>query len=99
MISLGHFRVKYPAAVKGVLEADQHQKILIRFVLQDEGSKNPTNVHQTFLKLTHKESAREIIFNVEKDSNGGFKFDLVGSSHHHHHYDLCPNFFDLKGRG
>lgn len=61
--------------------ADQHQRVLLRFIVRDLASGRSTEVHQAFVKITHIESKREIIFVAETDSNDVYKFDMVSSLH------------------
>lgn len=57
--------------------ADQHQRVMLRFVVRDTASGRPTEVHQAFVKITHIDSNREIIFVAETDANDIYKFDIV----------------------
>ena len=70
------FRLTYPSKLDKVIEADQHQKVLLKFVVRDTVSGKLTKVHQAFVKVTHLSSRREIIFVAEADSNNVYKFDL-----------------------
>ena len=57
--------------------ADQHQRVLLRFLVRDTASGRPTEVHQAFVKITHADTNREIIYVAEADSNDVYKFDMV----------------------
>ncbi|KAG7175641.1 Dolichyl-diphosphooligosaccharide--protein glycosyltransferase subunit 2-like [Homarus americanus] len=69
-------QVRYPNTLSAVLVADQHQRVMLRFVVRDTASGRPTEVHQAFVKITHIDSKREIIFVAETDSNDIYKFDI-----------------------
>ncbi|XP_042210063.1 dolichyl-diphosphooligosaccharide--protein glycosyltransferase subunit 2-like isoform X2 [Homarus americanus] len=69
-------KVRYPNTLSAVLVADQHQRVMLRFVVRDTASGRPTEVHQAFVKITHIDSKREIIFVAETDSNDIYKFDI-----------------------
>ena len=69
-------KVSYPQKLDGVLEADSHQKLLVKFQLRDTLSKELVTVHQAFIRLTHRESQQEIFFVAEPDVNDAYKFDL-----------------------
>ncbi|XP_060564168.1 dolichyl-diphosphooligosaccharide--protein glycosyltransferase subunit 2-like [Ruditapes philippinarum] len=74
-------RIQYPEKVKTTLEADFHQKLIMKFTLKDKSSGKAFAAHQTFVKLTNLESKQEIIFVAEADSSNVNKFDLnVGGS-------------------
>ena len=68
-------RIQFPGALKSELEADFHQKIIMKFTLK-ELSGAPTTVHQAFIRLTHKASGREIFFVAQAEDNV-YKFSLV----------------------
>lgn len=63
--------------MKTTLEADFHQKLIMKFTLKDKSSGKSFAAHQTFVKLTNVDSKQEIIFVAEADSNNVNKFDLV----------------------
>nr|CAG4649276.1 EOG090X04WQ [Scapholeberis mucronata] len=69
-------KINFPQKLDGVLEADSHQKLLLKFVLRDTLSKDLVTVHQAFVRLTHRESHQEIFFVAEPDVNDAYKFDL-----------------------
>lgn len=72
--------MKYPETLSEMLVADQHQRVILKFVVRDTSSGRPTEVHQAFVKITHMDSKREIIFVAETDSNDVYKFDMVNCS-------------------
>lgn len=69
-------RVNYPKKHDGVLEADSHQKLILKFVLREPQSKEVITVHQAFVRLSHRETQQEIFFVAEPDVNDVYKFDL-----------------------
>ncbi|XP_068247232.1 dolichyl-diphosphooligosaccharide--protein glycosyltransferase subunit 2 isoform X1 [Palaemon carinicauda] len=69
-------KLQYPTTLSEAIVADQHQRVLLRFLVRDTASGRPTEVHQAFVKITHKVSKREIIFVAETDSNDVYKFDM-----------------------
>ncbi|XP_042864333.1 dolichyl-diphosphooligosaccharide--protein glycosyltransferase subunit 2-like isoform X1 [Penaeus japonicus] len=69
-------KLTYPKSLPTELMADQHQRVLLRFIVRDLASGRSTEVHQAFVKITHIESKREIIFVAETDSNDVYKFDM-----------------------
>ena len=69
-------RVAFPAKFDGVIEADSHQKLILKFLIRDAGSKELITVHQSFIRLTHVDSHQEIFFVAEPDVNDVYKFDL-----------------------
>lgn len=83
-------RVTYPNTLSEVLVADQHQRVMLRFVVRDTASGRPTEVHQAFVKITHVDSKREIIFVADTDANDVYKFDIV--SHSTKLFDSCSHY-------
>ena len=73
-------RVVYPAKYDGPLEADSHQKLILKFQLREQGSAGTkeqlVTVHQAFVRLTHHDTQQEIFFVAEPDVNDVYKFDL-----------------------
>lgn len=61
------------------MEADRHQKVLMRFIVRDTATGAATRVHQAFVRITHTTTNREIIFVAEPDAGDLYKFDMVGS--------------------
>ena len=70
-------KVQHPQKAATPLEADAHQRVLMRFSLRDRSQDALMVAHQTFIRLTHKDSGREIIFVAEADGAKQYKFDLV----------------------
>jgi oligosaccharyltransferase complex subunit delta (ribophorin II) len=58
------------------LEADWHQRLVMKFTLRDKSTKEPITVHQAFVKLISA-SNKEVIFVAEPDTGKSYKFDLV----------------------
>ncbi|PVD32395.1 hypothetical protein C0Q70_07829 [Pomacea canaliculata] len=74
-------KLVHPNKAQVPLEADYHQKILMRFVLKDKLSNQLMAAHQTFVRLTNVKTKQEIIFVSEADAALLNKFDLdVGAS-------------------
>lgn len=71
------FRLSYPNKLDTVIEADYHQKLLMKFTLRDKSSGKIVVVHQAFIRLTNVETGQEIIFVAEPDSSKSYKFDMV----------------------
>ena len=61
-----------------VLEADVHQKLVLKFTILDKQAKKPMRCHQAFVRLEHKETGKELIFLAETDSTLVYKLDMVG---------------------
>lgn len=75
-----NFRVTFPEKLKTPVDADSQQKLVIRFLLKDVGTKKAIRVHQAFVRLssaTNEKSGQEIIFVAEPDSSNVYKFDMV----------------------
>jgi len=74
-------KVVYPNKAASSLEADSHQKVLMKFQLKDQSSGQLMTAHQTFVRLTNLATKQEIIFVAEADASLTNKFDLdVGAS-------------------
>ncbi|CAG5124850.1 unnamed protein product [Candidula unifasciata] len=74
-------RLVYPNKATNVLEADHHQKIVMKFQLKDKTTGQLLTAHQTFIRLTNLNTKEEIIFITEADTTLTNKFDLdVGAS-------------------
>nr|CAG4641640.1 EOG090X04WQ [Eurycercus lamellatus] len=69
-------KINFPQKNDGILEADSHQKLILKFLLREPHSKDLVTVHQAFIRLTHRESQQEIFFVAEPDVNDAYKFDL-----------------------
>jgi len=74
-------KVVHPNKAATGLEADYHQKVLMKFQLKDQSSGQLMTAHQTFVRLTNLATKQEIIFVAEADASLTNKFDLdVGAS-------------------
>lgn len=69
-------KITYPKTLDGSVDADVHQKLLLKFLLRDSLSGESVAVHQAFVRLTHVESQQEIFFVAEHDASSVYKFDL-----------------------
>ncbi|KAL9963017.1 hypothetical protein ACROYT_G032178 [Oculina patagonica] len=73
--------VKYPTAIPSVIEADYHQKVVMKFSLKSESSGELFTPHQAFVRLTNQKTKQEIFFVAEPEPSKVFKFDLdVGAT-------------------
>ncbi|CAH3149415.1 unnamed protein product, partial [Porites lobata] len=73
--------VKYPAAITTVIEADYHQKVVMKFSLKSVSSGDLFTPHQAFVRLTNEKTKQEIFFVAEPEPSKVFKFDLdVGAT-------------------
>ncbi|XP_059484421.1 dolichyl-diphosphooligosaccharide--protein glycosyltransferase subunit 2 [Neocloeon triangulifer] len=69
-------KVSYPSKANFVLEADWHQRLLMKFALKDKTTKEPITVHQAFVKLINVATNNEVIFVAEPDAGKSYRFDL-----------------------
>jgi oligosaccharyltransferase complex subunit delta (ribophorin II) len=69
--------VSHPSKAGFVVEADWHQRLLMRFTLKDKSTKESIIVHQAFVKLTNEVTGQEIIFVAEPDTSKSYRFDMV----------------------
>ncbi|CAK9817517.1 Dolichyl-diphosphooligosaccharide--protein glycosyltransferase subunit 2 [Anthophora plagiata] len=81
-------RVLFPEKLSQKVEADSQQKLVMRFLLRDGGSKKAMRTHQAFVRLSSmsdsndsSKKGREIIFVAEPDASHVYKFDMpVGTA-------------------
>lgn len=66
--------VNFPDKLGKVIDADHHQKVVLKFAITDKAANERIKVHQAFVRLSLDSS--EIIFVAEADSNLLYKFDL-----------------------
>ncbi|KAF0311923.1 Dolichyl-diphosphooligosaccharide--protein glycosyltransferase subunit 2 [Amphibalanus amphitrite] len=59
-----------------VLEADVHQKLVLKFTILDKQTKKPMRCHQAFVRLEHQKTGRELIFVAEPDNSLVYKLDV-----------------------
>ncbi|XP_068707111.1 dolichyl-diphosphooligosaccharide--protein glycosyltransferase subunit 2-like [Montipora foliosa] len=73
--------VQYPAAITTIIEADYHQKVVMKFSLKSVSSGDLFTPHQAFVRLTNEKTKQEIFFVAEPEPSKVFKFDLdVGAT-------------------
>ncbi|XP_031552938.1 dolichyl-diphosphooligosaccharide--protein glycosyltransferase subunit 2-like isoform X2 [Actinia tenebrosa] len=65
----------YPNKFDKTIEADFHQKIVMKFAIKSEAGQLLTP-HQAFVRLTNQKTKQEIFFVPEPDSSKMYKFDL-----------------------
>ena len=71
-------RITYGSKLSGgPVEADRHQKVVVKFVVKDTTSGENTRVHQAFVRVAHASTGREIIFVADPDGSDVYKFDMV----------------------
>lgn len=64
-----------------MIEADYHQKVVMKFSLKSESSGELFTPHQAFVRLTNQKTKQEIFFVAEPEPSKVFKFDLdVGAT-------------------
>jgi len=74
-------KIQHPNKAANAIEADHHQKIMMKFLLKDKSTGTSMTAHQTFIRLTNQETQQEITFVAEADGSDAYRFDLdVGSS-------------------
>jgi len=68
-------KLQYPNKLS--VEADPHQRLILKFSVREEVSKQPISAHQTFVRLTNVKTKQEVIFVAEEEADGTvYKFDL-----------------------
>ncbi|KAI1723438.1 oligosaccharyltransferase subunit ribophorin II domain-containing protein [Ditylenchus destructor] len=87
-----YITAKLNEKVAKVLQADQHRKIQLKFVVKDKKGGVALTVHQAFVALVHVESQREVIYVAESDkTTKAYTFDLDLKTHH-------KDFFGMSGK-
>ncbi|XP_028514017.1 dolichyl-diphosphooligosaccharide--protein glycosyltransferase subunit 2 isoform X2 [Exaiptasia diaphana] len=66
----------YPTKFDKTIEADFHQKIVMRFFIKTVSGDELLTPHQAFVRLTNQKTNQEIFFVPEPESNKKYKFDL-----------------------
>jgi len=61
--------------LSAALDADIHQKVMLKFSVKDKTTNQLTKVHQAFVMFTHIKSGQEIVFVAEADNSKVYKFD------------------------
>jgi len=69
-------KLQHPNKAANVLEADNHQKVVMRFSLRDQSAEQPMVAHQTFVRLTYTATGDEIIYVAEADAGSTYRFEL-----------------------
>ncbi len=69
-------KINHPDKLAKTLEADHHQKVMIKFAVADKAGGEKVKVHQAFILLEAQSDGSEIIYVAEQDSNGAYKFDF-----------------------
>ena len=82
------YSVKYPGAISTMIEADYHQKVVMKFSLKGVSSGDLFTPHQAFVRLTNEKTKQEIFFVTEPEASKVFKFDLVSVLTHWMRDDL-----------
>jgi oligosaccharyltransferase complex subunit delta (ribophorin II) len=67
-------KLQYPNKIS--VEADPHQRLILKFSVKEASSKQIITAHQTFVRLTNTKTKQEVIFLAEEDSGSSYKFDL-----------------------
>lgn len=68
--------VAFRSKMSQVVEADHHQKLVMKFSLKDVSNGDIMSAHQVFVHLYHVETKREIVFLAEPDTSVIYRFDL-----------------------
>ncbi|ESO11151.1 hypothetical protein HELRODRAFT_116895 [Helobdella robusta] len=61
---------------KVTLEADYHQKFVVKFSIVDSATDKFLHAHQTFVRLLNQKTNHEVIYVAEEDGQETYKFDL-----------------------
>uniref|UniRef100_A0A914WBL8 Dolichyl-diphosphooligosaccharide--protein glycosyltransferase subunit 2 n=1 Tax=Plectus sambesii TaxID=2011161 RepID=A0A914WBL8_9BILA len=63
--------------LKASLEADTHQKVIVKFAVKEKQTKKAVAVHQAFIAFVHEKTGKELIFVAEPDpATSVYKFDV-----------------------
>uniref|UniRef100_A0A8D8LI08 Dolichyl-diphosphooligosaccharide--protein glycosyltransferase subunit 2 n=1 Tax=Cacopsylla melanoneura TaxID=428564 RepID=A0A8D8LI08_9HEMI len=70
--------VTFPNKLSRPLEADSQQRLIFQFTLKDKQTAKPTTVHQTFVRLSNRETGQEVVLVVETPTSAdkAYKFDV-----------------------
>jgi len=66
----------YPTKFDKIIEADFHQKIVMKFSIKSVSSDELLTPHQAFVRLTNQKTNQEIFFVPEPEASKMYKFDL-----------------------
>jgi oligosaccharyltransferase complex subunit delta (ribophorin II) len=69
-------KLKYPSLETEKISVDYKERILFNFNVLDSATKKAMLIHQAFIKLTHMETAAEIIYVAEAANSKLYMFDL-----------------------
>ncbi|XP_023235921.1 dolichyl-diphosphooligosaccharide--protein glycosyltransferase subunit 2-like isoform X2 [Centruroides sculpturatus] len=69
-------KVEFNKQLATSLEADYHQKLIMKFTLKDKIAGDIMNAHQVFVQLENQKTKQQIVFVAEPDTAGVYKFDL-----------------------
>lgn len=69
-------KLQHPNKAANALEADSHQKVVMRFSLRDKNADTLMLAHQAFVRLTYPTTGDEIVYVAEADSANNYKFEL-----------------------
>jgi len=74
-------RITYPST-SAKLDADTHQKIVMKFNIKSSSSSETMKAHQVFVRMTHKETEQEITFvATSEEGSNRYTFELdVGAN-------------------
>ncbi|XP_046384499.1 dolichyl-diphosphooligosaccharide--protein glycosyltransferase subunit 2 isoform X2 [Ischnura elegans] len=69
-------KCQHPNKLATIVEADRHQKLMLRFTLKDIHSNKISLAHQAFVRLTNLKTSQEIVFVAEPDQSKVYRFDM-----------------------
>ncbi|KAG8229959.1 hypothetical protein J437_LFUL008532 [Ladona fulva] len=69
-------KLSHPNKLANIVEADRHQKLMLRFNLKDVRTNKVSLAHQAFFRLTNQETSQEIVFVAEPDQSKVYRFDM-----------------------
>lgn len=69
-------KVTFLGKLASVLEADHHQKLVMKFSIKDRSNGDLMLAHQAFVHMRHSETRQEIVFLAEPDNALVYRFDL-----------------------
>lgn len=69
-------KVEFNKQLSTSLEADYHQKLIMKFTLKDKIAGDSMNAHQVFVQLENQNTKQQIVFVAEPDTSGVYRFDL-----------------------
>lgn len=67
--------MNYPSSLGTPLEADNQQKLVIKFQVQDKNG-GLLQTHQAFAQFTNRETGKDYVFVAESDNTNTYKVDL-----------------------